>query len=84
MRHVPYQRKLTPAECRQARALVASGRSLRDVASHFQVSRMAIWRLLQDDTSVGRMATEQEKPGGAWLSYGFRVGHCSLPAHKGP
>jgi site-specific DNA recombinase len=48
MRHVPYQRKLTPAQCRQARALVASGKTLRAVAAHFNVSRMAIWRILQD------------------------------------
>ena len=48
MRHVPYQRRLTPAQCRQARALVASGKTLRAVAAHFNVSRMAIWRILQD------------------------------------
>jgi len=60
MRHIPYQRKLTPAECRQARALVASGRSLRAVASHFHVSRMAIWRLLQEDGSTMEIDEEDE------------------------
>jgi hypothetical protein len=60
MRHVPYQRKLTPAECRQAHALVASGRTLRDVAIHFNVSRMAIWRLLQDDGSAVDGEEEEE------------------------
>lgn len=47
MRRIQYQRRLSPAQCRQARALVASGKSLRVVAKHFGVSRMAIWRVLQ-------------------------------------
>ena len=48
------------AECRQTRALVASGRSLRAVASHFHVSRMAIWRLLQEDGSTMEIEEEDE------------------------
>jgi hypothetical protein len=42
----PYQRKLDPEECEAARKLVANGKSLRQVASHFNVSRMAIWRIV--------------------------------------
>jgi hypothetical protein len=42
----PYQRKLDPTECEAARKLVADGKSLRQVAAHFNVSRMAIWRII--------------------------------------
>lgn len=52
MRRIQYQRRLSPAQCRQARALVASGKSLRVVAKHFGVSRMAIWRVLQAGDTV--------------------------------
>lgn len=51
IRHTPYQRRLTPEQCRQARALVASGKSLRQVATHFGVSRMAIWRSIKNEAS---------------------------------
>ena len=46
----PYLRKLNPEECEAARQLVAEGKSLRQVAAHFNVSRMAIWRIV-DSTS---------------------------------
>lgn len=60
MRHVPYQRKLTLAQCRQARALVASGKSIRHVAAHFNVSRMAIWRVLQDGDNMPQGGEEEQ------------------------
>jgi hypothetical protein len=41
----PDQRKLTPEEREEARKLLAEGRTLRQVAEHFGVSRTAIWRL---------------------------------------
>jgi DNA invertase Pin-like site-specific DNA recombinase len=44
----PDQHKLDPTECEAARKLVADGKSLRQVAAHFHVSRMAIWRIMDD------------------------------------
>jgi Helix-turn-helix domain len=41
----PDQHKLTPEEREQARHLLAEGKTLRQVAEHFGVSRTAIWRL---------------------------------------
>ncbi len=41
--------KLTPGQRAQARDLVAGGMSLRRVARHFGVSRMAIWRAVHAD-----------------------------------
>jgi DNA invertase Pin-like site-specific DNA recombinase len=49
----PYQRKLNPAECEAARGLVANGKSLRQVAAHFHVSRMAIWRIIDAQARHG-------------------------------
>lgn len=51
MRHIPYQRKLSPDQVRMARALIASGKSLRQVARHYGVSRMAIWRSVKNEAS---------------------------------
>lgn len=43
----PDQRKLTPPEREEARQLLAEGKTMRQVADHFHVSRMAIWRLAE-------------------------------------
>jgi hypothetical protein len=43
----PDQRKLTPTERQEARQLLAEGKTMRQVAEHFHVSRMAIWRLAE-------------------------------------
>jgi hypothetical protein len=40
----PDQRKLDPEQREEARRLLAAGKTLRQVAAHFGVSRMAIWR----------------------------------------
>jgi DNA invertase Pin-like site-specific DNA recombinase len=50
----PYQWKLTPQECEAARKLVADGHSLRQVAAHFNVSRMSIWRILDANNQRSR------------------------------
>lgn len=59
VRHKASQRRLTPEQGRQARALVASGKSLRKVAAHFGVSRMAIWRAMR---GVDDPPAEEGKP----------------------
>jgi len=43
----PDHRNLTPEEREEARKCLAEGRTLRQVAEHFGLSRMAIWRLPQ-------------------------------------
>jgi hypothetical protein len=43
----PDQRQLTPEERVEARHLLREGKTLRQVAAHFHVSRMAIWRLTE-------------------------------------
>jgi transposase-like protein len=43
----PDQRKLTPAERVEARQMRIEGKALRQVAARFNVSRMAIWRLIE-------------------------------------
>jgi len=54
-RHAPaqlpaqQQPKLSPAQQREARRLLAQGKTLRQVGAHFGVSYGAIWRLTQRD-----------------------------------
>jgi hypothetical protein len=43
----PDQHKLPPEKRLEARRLIASGKTLRQVAAHFGVSRMAIWRSIE-------------------------------------
>jgi hypothetical protein len=43
----PDQRKLMPEERVVARQLIAAGKSLCQVAAHYKVSRMTIWRLME-------------------------------------
>jgi hypothetical protein len=50
------QRKLNPQQHEEARRLIAEGKSLREVAAHFGVSRMAVWRSV-----AGRSRWEEER-----------------------
>jgi hypothetical protein len=46
---MPEQHKLNAEQREEARRLMGEGKTLRQVAAHFGVSRMAIWRLTQRD-----------------------------------
>jgi IS30 family transposase len=43
----PDQHTLSLAQREEARQLIAAGKTLRQVAAHFGVSRMAIWRSME-------------------------------------
>jgi transposase len=43
---MPEQHKLNIQQRAEARRLMGEGKTLRQVAAHFGVSRMAIWRLM--------------------------------------
>jgi DNA invertase Pin-like site-specific DNA recombinase len=45
------QPKLTPEQEAEAREMLRQGQSLRQVAAHFNVSRMAIWRMTRRDVT---------------------------------
>ena len=49
MRLMPEQHKLNAGQREEARRLMGEGKTLRQVAAHFGVSRMAIWRLMNAD-----------------------------------
>jgi transposase len=47
------QPKLTPEQEAAAREMLRQGQSLRQIAAHFSVSRMAIWRMTRRDVEKG-------------------------------
>jgi transposase len=49
----PEQHKLNAEQRQEARRLMGEGKTLRQVAAHFRVSRMAIWRLMSPDKKGG-------------------------------
>lgn len=56
------QPKLSPAQAHEACALLAEGKSLRQVGEHFGVSYSAIWRQVQRERAASEAG---EKGGGA-------------------
>ncbi len=50
---MPEQHKLNAEQREEARRLMGEGKTLRQVAAHFGVSRMAIWRLMNPDKKGG-------------------------------
>jgi hypothetical protein len=50
---MPEQRNLNAAQREEARRLMVEGRTLRQVAAHFGVSRMAICRLMNPEKKGG-------------------------------
>jgi site-specific DNA recombinase len=58
----PDQRKLTPSEREEARPMLVAGKTMRQVAERFGVSRMAIWRLAESHPRKGGL---DEKGGDA-------------------
>ncbi|HLY32085.1 MAG TPA: helix-turn-helix domain-containing protein [Ktedonobacterales bacterium] len=57
------QQKLTPEQANEARALLAQGKTLRQVGVHFGVSYGAIWRLVQRDRRAKHEEDKQTKGG---------------------
>jgi DNA invertase Pin-like site-specific DNA recombinase len=53
MKLMPEQHKLNAEQREEARRLMGEGKTLRQVAAHFGVSRMAIWRLMNPDKKGG-------------------------------
>jgi hypothetical protein len=61
----PDQRKLTASEREAARQLLAGGKSMRQVAAHFNVSRMAIWRIAETHPRRDGLREDKQQGGDA-------------------
>lgn len=62
VRLTPDQFKLSPADREAARRLLTEGKTMRQVAEHFGVSRMAIWRIAENHPRKG--GSPEGKKGG--------------------
>jgi DNA invertase Pin-like site-specific DNA recombinase len=61
----PDQRKLSATEREAARQLLAEGKSMRQVAAHFHVSRMAIWRIAEAHPRRDGLREDKQQGGDA-------------------
>ena len=61
----PDQLNLTASEREAARQLLAGGKSMRQVAAHFNVSRMAIWRIAEAHPRRDGLREDKQQGGDA-------------------